>query len=180
MTEKFTAIIPVKMSRRLPGKHLLKIGSKTLIETVIDKVSPVCKVEVYSRIDLPVPYVRDNSENIMQLLSTLSRLYDTFIMVGGDMPFFTVDDIRLLISSFKGTTTVPRHSNGRLEPLFAIYSGILDPGRNLESMILSSGASFIDAGSFSKLAFFNINTMDDYRKAIGLLSDHDVRGEHSS
>lgn len=158
------------MSQRLPGKHLLKIGSKTLIETVTERLSSLCNVEVYSRIDLPVPHVKDSSENIMQLLSSLSKLYGKFILVGGDMPLFEVEDILTLISNFKGVTTVPRHLNGQLEPLFAIYSGTLEPGRNLESMILSAGARFIDAGLFSPLAFFNINTMDDYKKALRIIS----------
>lgn len=172
MERKITGIVPVKLSERLPGKHLLRFGGRTLLETVVDKLSMCCPVRVYSKIPLPIPYVKDASENIMHLLSLLSGEYGEFLLVAGDMPFFTENDIRLLISKSAGKTTVPRHANGQLEPLFAKYSGRLEPGRNLESMIHSADAEYIDAQLFSPLAFFNVNTMDDYLRAIELLNVH--------
>ena len=115
-------IVPVKLSERLPGKHLLKIGGTTVLESIIGRIGAVMEVVVYSKISVPVPYLQDSSSNIMELVSDLSEKYGAFMLVGGDMPFFTVSDVKKMLDNFHGRAVVPRHHDGRIEPLFAIYN----------------------------------------------------------
>jgi molybdopterin-guanine dinucleotide biosynthesis protein A len=70
--------------------------------------------------------VLDNSENIMQLLHVLSLANKTFMIVAGDMPFFTLEDLDVLLSRFMGKSIIPVHKDGKMEPLFAIYSDSLE------------------------------------------------------
>ena len=159
-------IVPVKLSERLPGKHLLKIGEITILESVIRRIRTVMDVEVYSKISIPVPYLQDNSSNIMELVSELSGKYDAFFLAGGDMPFFTVSDVKTMLDRFHGRAIVPRHQDGQIEPLFAIYSGSLKPENNLVAMIARMNPVYIETSEFSRYAFFNINTESDYRNAL--------------
>ncbi|MEM0156775.1 MAG: NTP transferase domain-containing protein [Thermoplasmataceae archaeon] len=169
-------IIPVKMSERLPGKHLLKIGGTTLLESVVNRVSAVMEVQVYSRVSIPIPYVPDSSSNIMELVSELTVKYGAFMLVGGDMPFFTLGDLKKLLDNYSGRAAVPRHPDGRIEPMFAIYSGKLKPQKNLIAMIHAMKPVYIDAAEFSRYAFFNINTEEDYRNATGIRNKMDESG----
>ncbi len=173
------AIIPVKMSERLPGKHLLKIGSTTMLESVVKRVSTVMDVQVYSKIRIPFPYVPDNSSNIMELVSGLTEKYGAFMLVGGDMPFFTSLDLEKMLENYKGKAVVPRHPDGRIEPMFTIYAGRLQPQRNLIAMIEAMKPVYIDASEFSKYAFFNVNTQEDYRNAIEIMNAMGNSGGHT-
>ncbi len=164
------AIIPVKLSQRLPLKHLLKLGNSSIIELVYSKVSEVFETMVYSKIDLPVPYAKDNSDNIMELVYNLRREYGDFALIGGDMAFFTRADLELLKCSFSGHPVTPRGEDGNIEPMFSIYSGA-NPvmTRNLREALLTPETVFIDRAKFSRNAFFNINTMEDYELAKAML-----------
>ncbi|MCL5881634.1 MAG: hypothetical protein M1592_03510 [Candidatus Thermoplasmatota archaeon] len=163
------AIVPVKLSQRLPGKHMLKIGGTSILESVVKRISTVMEVEVYSKIDISFPHLPDSSSNIMELVSGLSERYGTFMLVGGDMPFFTVSDVRKMLDGFHGRSIVPRHHDGKIEPLFAIYSGKLKPEHSLIVMIARMNPVYIDASKFSKYAFFNINTEVDYEQALEIM-----------
>lgn len=159
------AIIPVKLSQRLPGKHLLPFGDSTVIEEVYRKTSGVFETLVYSKIELPVPYIKDDSENIMELVYRLRQEYQNFALIGGDMVFFTLDDLNLLKSSFSGSPVVPRGDDGSVEPMFSIYAGSGALTRNLREALLSPDTVFVQKERFSKNAFFNINTWGDYQVA---------------
>ncbi|MFG1415379.1 MAG: NTP transferase domain-containing protein [Thermoplasmataceae archaeon] len=159
------AYIPVKASERLPGKHLMKICGRPMLDIVREKLSEIGEVVILSKIDLPFPYKQDNSENIMQLVHELSLKNDSFMLIAGDMPFFTVGDLNVLLSHFSGESIMPVHKDGKMEPLFAIYSGPLETGSNLRIMLRKSGFVAIDSGLFSKRAFFNVNTQSDLSKA---------------
>ena len=159
------AYIPVKASERLPGKHLMKICGRPMLDIVREKLSEIGEVVILSKIDLPFPHERDNSENIMHLVHGLSLKNDSFMLIAGDMPFFTLRDLNVLLSHFSGESIMPVHKDGKMEPLFAIYSGPLEIGSNLRVMLRKSGFMAIDAGLFSKNAFFNVNTRTDLSKA---------------
>ncbi|MEM3675740.1 MAG: hypothetical protein QXV22_01640 [Thermoplasmataceae archaeon] len=144
----------------------MAICGKGLLSIVLEKVARVFDPVIYSKVDLPFDYIIDTSENIVQLVSRLSRIYsDGFALIGGDMPFFTVDDLNILLSSFKGITVVPRHMDGAMEPLFAIYHGKLAASSSLIQSIENSPYHGIPAEKFSKYAFFNVNTEDDLELA---------------
>jgi len=159
------AYIPVKTSERLPGKHLMKICGRPMLDIVREKLSQIGEVVILSKLNIPFPYEYDHSENIMELVYGLSMTNDSFMIVAGDMPFFTPKDLNIILSAFSGKSIVPVHNNGRMEPLFAIYSGRLEMGTNLRDMLRRSGFVGIDAGLFSKNAFFNVNTQSDLSKA---------------
>ncbi|MGC8515447.1 MAG: molybdenum cofactor guanylyltransferase [Thermoplasmata archaeon] len=159
------AYIPVKASERLPGKHMMKICGRSMLDIVREKLGKIGEVVILSKIDLPFPYEQDNSKNIMQLVHDLSLQNDSFMLVAGDMPFFTLEDMSILLSHFSGKSVMPVHKDGKMEPLFAIYSGRLETGSNLRVMLRKSGFAGVDAGLFSKNAFFNVNTQSDLSKA---------------
>ncbi len=166
------AVIPVKLSVRLPGKHLMKIGDKTIIEQVYEKVSKVFETYIYSKIELPLPFVHDDSENIMELVYRLKKKYGTFALIGGDMLFFTEKDLETLRDSFQGGPVVPGDGIDDYEPMFSIYSGNPETTKNLREALIDTSTTYIPKSKFSKYAFFNINTDEDYRKAISLYSEN--------
>ncbi|MCL5665917.1 MAG: hypothetical protein M1315_03670 [Candidatus Thermoplasmatota archaeon] len=165
------AFIPVKRSERLPGKHFLKLGDRRIIDIVFHKVNSVTDARIVSTFPVDLPSILDNSKNIMQLLHSLSRNYDEFMLIAGDMPFFTVDDLMLLLDSYRGRTVIPKHKNGKIEPLFAIYSGTIEMGTSLTSMV-NKNTQWIDASKFSDYAFLNINTMNDYQNALLMMKKY--------
>lgn len=165
------AIIPVKMSDRLPGKHLLPFNGRTIIEEVVDKVSTVFETLVYSRIDIPISHIRDSSENIMELVFILKHEYGDFALVGGDMVFFKFEDLQLLKSHFKGSPVVPADSEGNLEPMFSIYSGEPRKTNNLREALKYPQTVYVPREKFSEDAFFNINTKKDYDLALIKLNE---------
>lgn len=174
--DRIPAVVPVKLSTRLPGKHFLKLGSKPILEIIVEKLKTVAEVSIYSKVHLDFPHELELSPDIMHLVSLLSQKFNAFILVAGDMPFFTVEDLEILIRSFSGRTVVPRDSDGSLQPLFAIYSGKMSPGRNLAEMISSANHQYIDSSIFSKYAFFNVNTHEDYIKAIRIWDELHQQG----
>lgn len=162
------AVIPVKLSERLPGKHLMELGGKTILEIVYEKVSMVFDAVIYSRMDVPLKFIPDRSSDILDLVYNLRVEYGTFAMVGGDMPFFTPDDLRTLLSAFRGKPVTPIDSEGNIEPMFSIYAGHPSRTRNLREALKTSGTTYVGRERFSENAFFNINTMEDYNRAMEL------------
>ena len=159
------AIIPVKLSERLPGKHLMKIGGKAIIEHVYDKVSRVFETYIYSKVELPLPFIRDDSPNIMGLIYKLRKIYGSFALIGGDMLFFTVEDLNTLKAAYNGNPVVPSDGEGDYEPMFSIYAGAPEPTKNLREALVSENTVYIPRKSFSEYAFFNINTKGDFDQA---------------
>ncbi len=161
-------IIPVKKPARLENKHLLKLGNYSILKIIYDEVSSVMETVIYSKIDLSLPYVPDRSDNIIDLVLNLSAKYHEFFLIGGDMPFFTIDDLQLMMGKFSGKILVPIHSDHSFEPLFCIYSGDLKKGKSLREVILQADYIGLRDSLFSKYAFFNVNTEEDYQRAISI------------
>lgn len=162
------AIIPVKLSERLPGKHMMKIGEKAIIEHVYEKVSQVFETYIYSKVELPIPFIRDDSANIMELVYTLRNKYGTFAMIGGDMVFFTEEDLIKLKKAYNGNPVVPSNGKGDYEPMFSIYAGTPVRTKNLREALITENTVYIPRREFSRNAFFNINTREDYENAISI------------
>ena len=166
-------VIPVKMSERLPFKHFLTLGGVSLLELAIRKAEKVGDPLVLSSMPLPVQYVHDSSRNIVELMNILCEDGQPFILLAPDMPFITESDMELLIRESDGHTLVPISPDGTMEPLFAFYSGKLHFEGNLHSGLISAHVSTINTERFSELAFFNVNTPEDYWEAVLLF-----RGRH--
>lgn len=162
--DKLKAFIAVKRSERLPGKHFLKLGTKRIIDIVYEKVCAFADTTVVSTFPIDLHHILDQSGNIMELLSSLSSKNEEFMLVAGDMPFFSSGDVEILLKHYRGRTVIPKHEDGRIEPMFAIYHGYLEAGRSLSDMVMN-GAEWVDASLFSRNAFFNINTIEDYLRA---------------
>lgn len=165
------AIIPVKLSERLPGKHLLNVDGKAIIEHVLEKVSGVFETYIYSKMDIPLPHIHDDSANIMDLVYRLRKKYGTFALIGGDMLFFTREDLLTLRNAYSGYPVVPSDGEGDYEPMFSIYAGDPRPTRNLREALITENTTYIPRSSFSRYAFFNINTKTDYDYALGLYGE---------
>ena len=161
-------VIPVKMSERLPFKHFLTLGGVSLLETAISKAKKFGNPAVLSRIPLPVPFTMDRSSNILDLMNSLCKEGQSFMLMAPDMPFITDSDIALLLEESGGDTLIPITPDGIMEPLFAFYSGRMHFEGNLFSALKDAHARTICTKKFSDLAFFNINTPEDYSEAVRL------------
>ncbi len=161
-------IIPVKMSERLPFKHFLTLGGETLLNIAIGKASKFGEPQVLSRIPVPVPFIKDESRNIVELMNTLTGEGRPFLILAPDMPFITESDISLLLKESSGETLVPVSREGIMEPLFAYYAGRMHFEGNLFSALKNSGIRTIEKERFSDLAFYNVNTPEDYSEAVRL------------
>ncbi|MCL4480280.1 MAG: hypothetical protein M1113_02190 [Candidatus Thermoplasmatota archaeon] len=96
-------VIPVKYSERLPYKHFLTLGGKSLLEIARDKAMEFGNCTIYSRIDLPFPFVPDTGANIIDLMNRLtSGIEGSFLLLGPDMPFIKKSDIDALVKISEG------------------------------------------------------------------------------
>lgn len=161
-------VIPVKMSERLPFKHFLTLGGISLLEIAISKAKKFGNPVVLSRIPLPVPFTLDRSSNILDLMNSLCKEGQSFMLMAPDMPFITDSDIALLLEESGGDTLIPITPDGVMEALFAFYSGRINFEGNLFSALKDAHVRTISTKKFSDLAFFNINTPEDYSEAVRL------------
>jgi molybdopterin-guanine dinucleotide biosynthesis protein A len=112
-----------------------------------------------------------------------SSRYDRLILVGCDMPFVTAELFRYLLSRCEGyDSVVPLGPDNKLEPLCAVYSR--QSLAEVERMIASGQFKisplferiptlFVEFKEFSvlngsELFFENINTPEQYRRALAL------------
>ena len=160
-------VIPVKYSERLPYKHFLTLGGRSLLEIALDKSLRLGKCSIYSKIELPVPFELDTSENIIDLMNNLtSEIEGSFLVLGPDMPFIKESDIELLVQMSKGKPIIPVHQDGQYEPMFAIYEHGMKFERSLFESFRINKVRTVPTSRFSSRAFFNINTPEDYLMAL--------------
>ncbi len=109
----------------------------------------------------------------------------TNFVIGIDMPFFNIDILKVLLSRAEQNDVVVPRLVGGYEPLYAVYSKSCLPviRQHLERGDFRTVSFYNDvkvlAISEDRLrdidpdlrAFFNINTLDDYRKAIEIKRD---------
>ncbi|ENN95917.1 putative molybdopterin-guanine dinucleotide biosynthesis protein A, partial [Methanocaldococcus villosus KIN24-T80] len=115
----------------------------------------------------------ENKGPLMGLLVGMRVLEkEWFLALPCDAPFITQEAIKKLINFIdnKYNIIIPKHKNGYIEPLFALYrrdclkeiENIILEGKNLSlrNLIKRSKPLFIDAEIFGNI-FININTLDD-------------------
>ena len=177
-------------SRYGKDKCTLSLGGRSLIEIVSQILKAVCadvfvvsKGQNYSLAG--VHSVFDDDQRQTPLAGILKGIkesgFDNNIIVACDMPFLNPDCLRVLIDNAAGYESVIPVINGRPEPLHGIYSTealavlekmdienvkIRDFLRKINTLYLSE-EYFIEQDP-ELLSFFNINTEDDYEKALKL------------
>ena len=189
-------------SRRLGrDKALIRLGTRTLIEIVLDKLRCLSDELILSTNEfdkfafLDVPMVRDIYPRrgvLGGLYSGLQATKSPFaVVVACDMPFLNLNLLRFMILQAQGyDVVVPRLSMG-IEPLHAIYARTcLEPIREtLEEGRLRIvdfwehvRVRYIEKDEIEvldpkMLSFFNINTPEDLDKAREIMaSAHGVNG----
>lgn len=174
-------------------KAWLELGGRAMIEHVIAALVPVTtRVAIiansvdYERLGFPV--FADSHAGIGPLEAIRTALSNALaprvVLVGCDLPFVTSDLFKLLLS-IPGDhyATVPVGVDGRLEPLCAIYctealaavTNLITQGERKVSPLFDRVPTrlvpFDDLRDLpgSELFFENINTPDDYARAIETL-----------
>lgn len=185
---------------RLPNKCLRSVGGKELVLHVFERVSMVVSeivvvgktVQDVSRLQQVLPKARivhDKSlaqSPLVGLLCGLRALETEYVFAAAcDMPFLEPQIIRSLHAQATGRDAAIPHSNGKLEPLCAVYkrtnaiNAASNCLQNRRTSILEMIKELRDIIRVSKeelrkedprlLTFINVNTEDDMRKAEAFL-----------
>ncbi|WP_422447543.1 molybdenum cofactor guanylyltransferase [Thermoanaerobacterium sp. DL9XJH110] len=174
------------------NKALLKIGGLTIIERIYSVLAPIFD-EVFIVANSPAELLDLNPEFSIYTDETESRgplsgIYTGLIKMKGeagffcacDMPFLNEELIKYLIKSSAGwDVTCPRKDN-YVEPLHSVYRKtcieqikklLNSPGAaKVQSLYRQVKTNFVDIKNLpcktGPYDFFNVNTWEDYRKAI--------------
>jgi molybdenum cofactor guanylyltransferase len=194
-----------RSSRMGLDKAWLELGGRAMISHVLDALRPVVTdIAVIANRDdyavLGVPIVSDSNRGIGPIEAVRASLaasrFDRVIVVGCDLPFVTPELFRYLLSQAgRYQSVVPLDRDNIPEPLCAIYSRSSLP--EVERMIkagqfkisplfkrietLLVGFEELSGLRGSDLFFENINTPEEYRRALALkASGHDSRQDGPS
>lgn len=181
-----------RSSRMRRDKALLKLGDTAMIERVIAALRPVTSSvsiiandPLYEKFGLPV--FSDTHQGLGPIEAIRTALCNTsaprVALAGCDMPFVTTELFAFLIDQAERyDAVVPLDSEGRIEPLCAVYSTAVlsEVGRLIEKGDLKTARLFdlikarivefeeVRHLPHSELFFENINTPRDYARAIRL------------
>jgi molybdopterin-guanine dinucleotide biosynthesis protein A len=178
-----------KSSRLGKAKSLEIIGSKSLLERVLDTVSPLCKevlVVIARGQGIPAFVSRSGIRTVVDVLPGKGPLVGVYsginesasyynLVVANDMPFLNRPLLNYMLEMSDGyDLTVPK-VRGQLEPLHAVYSRkCLQPIREMieehnlsvNKLARSVNTRYLDEEEIDRfdpdrLSFFNINTKAD-------------------
>lgn len=107
----------------------------------------------------------------------LSINAEWYLVLPCDSPLISKKDVDILISKIKEAKNnlciIPKHKNGFIEPLFALYKResliylrkiILEKDNlSIRYFIKHLNPMYINSELFDKKAFYNINTIEDLR-----------------
>lgn len=125
------AVIFVKRSERFPGKHVQLVDNKTIIDRVVSRLQKcegIDETVIFSK-DSAVKtdlcnVVEDKSDgSIADSLYAALKTFGDLFAFAGDMPCLSTELIDDIMNSWTGTSIVPFHSDGSIEPLHALYAG---------------------------------------------------------
>ena len=188
-------------SRMGRDKAWLELGGLTMIEHVIAAIRPVTSsVSVianrpeYQR--LGVPLYQDENFGVGPMEAIRVALANAnaarVVLVGCDMPFVTPELFRLLLKlSDTHQAVVPLDTTGRLEPLCAVYAVdalstvtelIADGARKIRLLFDRISTRYVGFDQLchlrgADLFFENINTEQEYRRAVGQLNPPEVTNQ---
>lgn len=178
------AVIFVKMSERLPGKHMLDICGKPMIKRINDILVESGQFEdviVYSKYPSlevrGIEIVKDQSiDSILDSIIEAITEFREFLAVAGDIPLLDNQIILKVLNNYRGHPIAPVSYDGNIEPLFAIYNDsmlekIKEYSKNNKKIFPFLERNFglirLDQKESEKL--LNINTKKDYETARKLL-----------
>jgi molybdopterin-guanine dinucleotide biosynthesis protein A len=176
---------------------LERINNQRLIERTIERISstaqPVLVVTSQEQFEAITAY-RIKAKVVVDIFpgrGALGGIYtglaftDSFysLVVGCDMPFLSSDLLRYLIGSAAGFDAVVPRLDGMMEPLHAVYSKncqkpireMIDEDRlEIFKLFDTVRTRYIGRDELEKLdprhlSFFNINTINDLKKAKKLI-----------
>lgn len=115
---RIAGIIPARyQASRLPGKPLAKIGSKSIIQRVHEKVSASFVDEVFIATDhnqilehanetgmnavMTSPHTATGTERCHEAMDQINQNFDGLINIQGDEPFIQPEQIDQLVQAFK-------------------------------------------------------------------------------
>jgi molybdopterin-guanine dinucleotide biosynthesis protein A len=168
-------------SRRMHReKSLLPINGRTLIEIIIAQIDPYFssimisagKKDKFTFLGLPV--VEDEAPGQGPLLAILSALRisvcRTNFIMACDIPVIHIPFLKRILSQASSCEiVVPRYSDGKFEPLFAIYSQSIIPtiekqiqagDRKISSLFRACRTEFVPMDG--QTWFRNLNTLEEY------------------
>ena len=173
-------------------KAWLELGGRSMISYVMGALKPaVTEVAIIANTAdyhvLGVPIVPDINSGIgpieaLRAAMAASR-YDRLVLVGCDLPFVTTELFQYLLSKAERyATVVPLGADGMQEPLCAVYSrqSLSEVERMIESGQFKISPLFeridtlfvefeeLSGLSGSELFFENINTPEQYQRALAL------------
>lgn len=189
---KFTGIVLAGgfSSRFGTNKALAKIGSDKLIEHVVARIEPLFE-EVIIVTNDPLDYVELGKTIVTDIVphqGPLGGIYtglffsrhEYAFVVACDMPFINPDFVQFLVDNAHGNDVVVPSFDNKFEPLHAIYGrrclghmkSLLERDRRQVMEIfrrvktLKIGEEEIRKFDPEMKCFFNINTVDDWERAL--------------
>lgn len=194
MLKDITGIILAggQSSRMMTDKALLKLGNKTVIEIIADKMKNIFSevaistnnIDEYKFLNLPL--IKDifiNKGPIAGLHSSLKySASEKVFFISCDMPLVTSEIITFISSYNSDKNIILPEENGRIQQLCGVYSKLLIP--IIEDIILESEKNLNIKGSiyeliqrvstetvnveslifYNKNLFLNMNTPEDYER----------------
>lgn len=187
-----------KSKRMGQNKSLLKIGDKTIIETIVDKISPIFSevivvsnsMEDYKMLKdvklIPDVTISKEANSLIGLYSgILEAKYDYSFVVPCDMPFIDISLIQYMIENIEDNDVIVPYLNGFYESLHSIYGkstlsilkSLLDDknyriNRLFEDYpqlsIKEIHKDTLDYLGINENCFLNLNTLEEYKHAIEL------------
>ncbi len=186
MVSKAVVLAGGASKRMGQDKAMLGLGRLSLLEHQCERLDAIFD-EVYvssknNRFNIARPIIHDVSENFAPcfgLLSAIDELKEPFFVLPVDMPFVDEDAIRTILDAYsKGLDACVGVFDERVEPLIGVYAPSIKP--KIEDAIASENYKLLDIVEASKVlfvdffnqdAFMNINTPQDYEKAIRFLKE---------
>ncbi len=180
MIPEVKAVIFVKNSERLPGKHLMEICGEPMVRRIyrnIESTGLFDYIVIYSKYsELAVEgcnVERDQTTGTLidSILSSI-KLHGEFLAVGGDMPFLGADLIFRLVKEYDGRPLSVVDSDGTVEPLLSIYNpsifdDLYESSRHSKEIYRFIRERFVllELEQDESSELFNVNTQEDLNKA---------------
>lgn len=182
------------------SKPLAIIGDKSLIERVIERLTPITNriliVTSLGQPDLPVCFEAEVLIDVYPSRGPLGGIYTGLlaspskynIVVACDMPFLNTKLLRYMIElSENFDAVIPRLEAGMIEPLHAVYSRsclsrmkkqLENNQLSINSLLRELHVRYIEEAECKqfdpqRLSFFNINRQSDLERAIELAREKD-------
>ncbi|MGC9122575.1 MAG: cytidylyltransferase domain-containing protein [Thermoplasmata archaeon] len=182
------ALIPIGKSKRLKDKHFMFIDGKRIIDIIVEnlircQIFKKIIISSYKEMDIKnatviIDYELKGVSNVLK--NVIETYNENIILIGGDMPFVSCDSISLLLRYPEDLISIPRWKNGYFEPLHAYYPETIkfSDEKDMKSLLNKNMFVSIDAEKFPPFTFFNINTYNDYIRAIEIYDMVKKRGKY--